>query len=178
MTVDQGDVDGELIVALDKFSGPIQRVDQPEPFPTAAFAKAGGGRFLGQHRDGGGQLRQPAQDTIVRSQIGGGHRALVGFLGHAESAGVHIQDTAARLPGDRLNRLHQGGQVDVGSVAHDAGSLLKGWGNAATEGFRSGAALRWMITGCGRAADSAQAFTVCFNFTQVCGFKRLPWGAV
>ncbi|MCY1458877.1 hypothetical protein D9M71_762970 [compost metagenome] len=70
-------------------------------------------RFLGQDRQVRGQLAQPAQDHLVGGQVGGGHRAAVGFDLDIEGGGVHRHDGGGGVLGNGNDRFAQiGGEFD------------------------------------------------------------------
>ena len=71
---DQGDIDRELVIALDELLGAIERIDQPQTRPGATFFIADGGRLLRQHRDIRRQRPQPRADERMGGAVGFGQR--------------------------------------------------------------------------------------------------------
>ena len=116
--LDQRDVDGELAIALDELARAVQRIDHPQPRPGQALR--GGDlvrRLLRQHRDVGGEPRQAIDNAVMRGEVGGGQRRVVGLVLHCEFAVVDAQDFRRGVARDRDHALAQ----FVGDAAGRAG---------------------------------------------------------
>jgi hypothetical protein len=116
--LDQGDVDGELAVALDELLGAVQRIDQPVAPPGAAGGIGDVAAFLGQAGDVGRQSGQAVFDDLVRGQVGGGQGTVVVFVRDVECATVDRQDRFARILGKRDQRREQVIVIVRGTVGH------------------------------------------------------------
>jgi hypothetical protein len=92
----QGNIYGELTVAVDELFGAVERVDQPVLGPGGADGEIDLRRLLRQQRDGWCQLRQRIPDDPVARQVGLGQRRLVFFLRYFEILSVNLED---RMPG-------------------------------------------------------------------------------
>ena len=111
MTLDQRDVDRKLTVALDKFLGAVERVDQPVFVPAGAFFERHLSGFLGQYRHLRRQLPQTGDDRSMRRHVGGGQWRIVRFGGDFEFALVDFEDADAGLAGDGDDGFQQHGRV-------------------------------------------------------------------
>ena len=114
----QGDVDGELAVALDEFLGAVERVHQPETGPVLAVFIGDAAGFLGEHRNLRGQGLQARLDQVVGGAVGLGDRAVVVLVVHVHVAAiVDFKDGGAGVHGDGGYRAQQGVQI-VHSAVH------------------------------------------------------------
>jgi hypothetical protein len=77
--LDQGDVDGELAIALDEATGAVERIDQ-EPAVAKVGHAAGAGFLLGDD----GQVRIGAAEVIEDDGLGGAVGSVTG-----EPSGFH-----------------------------------------------------------------------------------------
>jgi hypothetical protein len=73
---DQGDVDGELAVALDELAGAVERIDQPQA-SIGAWPRECRRPSSDSTGTCGVECRQAVDDDAVRGQIGRGQRRVV-----------------------------------------------------------------------------------------------------
>ena len=88
----QRHVDGEFAAAGDELLGAIQRVHQPPAPPAGTLGERNRAAFLGEHRDLRRQRRQPLDQHSVGSQVGGGHRRIVGLVLYGQLVAPERQD--------------------------------------------------------------------------------------
>ena len=103
--VEQGDVDGKFVAAVDEFLGAVERVDQEEAAIECWCRHIGA--LFGQSGDAGRQPRQPIGDDAVGRQIGLGDRRAVGLAVHTHPAAVDRQDRRTGLGHQFGQRLQQ-----------------------------------------------------------------------
>lgn len=72
--LDEGDIDREFAVALEKFLGAVEWVDQPEALPAFDLRQmlACGGGFFGDDGQVGRQLSETGQDEGFGLLVGNG----------------------------------------------------------------------------------------------------------
>ena len=81
----QGDVDGELAVALDELARAVERIDHPELAPGSAFAPGRLRRLLGENGYVGRERGQAFDDDSLRLQVGQRQRRIVFLVLHREA---------------------------------------------------------------------------------------------
>jgi hypothetical protein len=114
--LDEGDVDGELAIALDELARAVERIDHPQPRPAPAQRRGNRiGGFLRQHRHVRRQVAQAGDDAAVRGEVGRGQRAGIGLVRDVEVVGVDREDLRGRRPRDPDDAL-----ADVISDRHGA----------------------------------------------------------
>jgi len=108
--VDQGDVDGELTVAVDEFFGAIEWIDEPEAGGAGVNVRdaTGGDRLFGHHRSARVEAREPLEDDGLGPLIGEGDRRLVRLGVHRKIPLVNEADHRAGLEGNVFDVLEQG----------------------------------------------------------------------
>ena len=96
--LNQGDIDRELAVALDKLFGAVQRIHQPVALPVLALLPLLG-VFFRQDRDIGGQRQQAAHNDFMRSNIRRGNRRIILLAGDVHRL-ISIIDFHNGIAGD------------------------------------------------------------------------------
>ena len=107
--LDQRDVDGEVVAALDELARAVERIDQERPAVDVRHA-AGAHLLLRQHRHRGCDARQRSQHDRLGGAVGGGDRRMIGLGLDRQPAGAHGQQRAARIEHSR----HQCCQQSIG----------------------------------------------------------------
>ena len=102
--VDDGDIDGEFSVALDKFLGSVERIDEPERGVADVRRVAGGECFLADDRVLVGDAHlDGALDQFLGRLVGFRHRRGIGFFLNLEIGLVDFHDFLAGPSGDVAN---------------------------------------------------------------------------
>ena len=108
----QGNVHGELAVALDELLGAIQRVHQPETGPVLALGIGNTAGFFREHRNLRRQRLQARFNDLVRRHIRFRNRRLVILGFHPQVVTlVHRQNGITRFTGNLGERVQQGIKV-------------------------------------------------------------------
>ena len=109
--LDQGDIDGELAVALDELLGAVEGIHQPVA-PLGVGTGEVAGVFLRQQRQWQGQGGQAIGDKLMGGGVRLGQGGLVGLLLYREVPAVDGHDGGAGVPGDGFHLGNQfGGDI-------------------------------------------------------------------
>ncbi len=88
---DQGNVHGEFAVAVDELLGAVQGVDQPKSLRHGRYA-AGGRRLLGNHGNGGRELRERRKNDRLGPLICRGDRRGIGLVSHFKICRIDLEN--------------------------------------------------------------------------------------
>ena len=111
MVIDQGNIDREFTVPLDKFLRAVEWIYEPESFPPGSLSIWDRCGFLRPDRNLGGQLFERALNQSMRSLVRSRQRRIIILCFNIEIGFVYVQYFLAREAADGNHRFDEVGQI-------------------------------------------------------------------